>query len=120
MFQGRSALKFGFYYDEWKIITQEDGQTVTDNGLFTHGVVDLSEKIQHGSKDIEGDILLGDGKLYIVSYILRDDGMEDIFLDRPYSLARYVFRNRIYVFILIFLVCILITFLGLFILQKDI
>ncbi len=112
MFSGRSQLTFGYYYDEWEMIAEGNGQEVTDNGLFTFEAFDLYDELKFNGSGTDYDIQMGDGTLYVVSYILRTEETSHIFPDMPYSIALYVVKNNFYSFILTFLFCLLLTFLG--------
>ncbi len=101
------------YPKEWEWIeTNSEGQTNTDNGLFTTMEVDLSQKYAINSKNMtESGVVFGDGNWQIVSVFLRNEENSAYFNDNALMIMRDVLKQNMSYFILLALASGVIGFL---------
>ncbi len=101
------------YPKEWEWLeTNSEGQTNTDNGLFTAMEVDLSQKYAINSKNMtESGVVFGDGNWQIVSVFLRNEENSAYFNDNALMIMRDVLKQNMSYFILLALASGVIGFL---------
>lgn len=110
MFEEKKHDMFSKHYpEEWKTITQEKGQILTENGLFTFAPVHLNHNYTKGSDyQIDDNINLSDSKWYIVSLINTENELATYFLDDPILTIKDVFKKNNYQLLLIAVISIIV------------
>ena len=114
MFPKREKDTFESIYPvEWKAIVSNDGQILTENGLFTYTSVSVRHKMMGNNNTSLPDqtVQLDDGRWYIVSTILRDGAHRSLFIDDTGALVLDVFKKNIFYFSMVSVISIIIAFL---------
>ncbi len=103
MFEDLEDRNFQNKYDEeWEEIKNEDGQIISQNGLFTFSKVSLESKTRHNNRTYNEDLYLKDGDWHIVSVIERDGEYGHLFIDKNFDLILDIIRdNQLYILLIL-------------------
>jgi len=112
MFEDSEDKKFKkIYPEEWELIFKDDGQVVTDKGLFTFRPVSLEQIIYDSGKSLSsGKVVLGGGRWFIVSTVLKDDTNGALFIDNKSNLMVDVLKKNAIYFMLIIIISSVVAF----------
>lgn len=113
MFEEKQEMTFkNSYENEWKNIKKENGQHLTENGLFTYVSIDLQNKMVTNNPSIKNkDLISKDSKWYIVSIVNRIGKNKSIFIDNNIDLVKDVCIKNLVYFLLVFLIAGIVGFL---------
>lgn len=106
MFEDKKQISFANDYPkEWELILSEEGQNISEAGLFTFKEIDLKHKYNSNSVDMHDEnINLTDGNWNIVSIVDRNSDEAFYVLSSPLALASFVLKKNIVYFLLLILV----------------
>ncbi len=96
MFEETEKQMFSNHYpEEWEIIKQEQGQILTDNGLFTFAPVHLNHTYTREDEyQVDDNIKYLDSTWYIVSVVGMDSAAASALVDSFAQKTFYLFQNN--------------------------